>query len=211
MGGYVLLPEDNTDLPYFTPERAHLLLKGIYRYYSHHKDGSHLDGRVTDHAIWKLCWRRRAVQLATWYATPSGAVGRRFTAILAAEWRGFLGRSWNSNMPLVFAHVIITKMFSVQRAKEIWEQITNWIDLWDRGIHTGPVWESEAEGDDREGRASSRGEDEDEAIARSYHDTVLSGKLRQAVHWATNRERGGCLLPDDQSTKIGHPVAEVLQ
>ena len=40
---------------------------------------------------------------------------------------------------------------------------------------------------------------------------VLSGKLRQAFRWSTNREGGGCLLPDDQCTKTGQPVAEVLR
>ena len=48
-------------------------------------------------------------------------------------------------------------------------------------------------------------------MAWSYHDTVLSVNLQQAVRRATNRERGGCLLPDDQCTKTGRPVAEVLR
>ena len=48
-------------------------------------------------------------------------------------------------------------------------------------------------------------------MARSYHNTVLSGKLRQAVRKATNRKGGGCLLLDDQCTKTGRPVAEVLR
>ena len=40
---------------------------------------------------------------------------------------------------------------------------------------------------------------------------MLSGKLWQAVRWATDQKRGGCLLPDDQFTKTGQPVAEVLR
>ena len=40
---------------------------------------------------------------------------------------------------------------------------------------------------------------------------MLSGKLRQDVRQATNREGGGWLLPDDQCTKTGRPVAEVLR
>ena len=48
-------------------------------------------------------------------------------------------------------------------------------------------------------------------MARSYHGTVLSGKLRQAVGRATDREGRGCLLPDNKCTKTGQPVAEVLR
>ena len=48
-------------------------------------------------------------------------------------------------------------------------------------------------------------------MARSFHETVLSGKLRQADRRATDREGGGCILPEDTCTKTGRPVAEVLQ
>ena len=46
---------------------------------------------------------------------------------------------------------------------------------------------AEAEGAAQEGRAASDGEEEDEAVSRIYHDTVLSGKIQQAVHQATDR------------------------
>ena len=46
---------------------------------------------------------------------------------------------------------------------------------------------------------------------QSFHETVISGKLRQAVRRATGREGGGCLLPEYLCTKIGRPVAEVLR
>ena len=85
------------------------------------------------------------------------------------------------------------------------------MELWERGIHAGLVGDAEAEGDTREVRVASGGEEEDEAVDRSYHDTVFSGKLQQAVRRATDREGGGCLLSYDQCTKTGQPVAEVLQ
>ena len=66
----------------------------------------------------------------SWYAKPSGAVGRRFTAILAAEWQGVLAQNWNSKIPLVFAHVVITKALGVRRAREIRARITRRMDLW---------------------------------------------------------------------------------
>ena len=40
---------------------------------------------------------------------------------------------------------------------------------------------------------------------------MLSGKLRQAIRRANDREGGGCLLPDKQCTKTGQQVAEVLR
>ena len=52
---------------------------------------------------------------------PSGAVGRRFTDILGAEWREVLTRSWNSKRPLLFAHVILTKTLGIHQAQEIME------------------------------------------------------------------------------------------
>ena len=67
------------------------------------------------------------------------------------------------------------------------------------------------EGAAKEGRATSGGEEEYKAYARSYHVTVFSGKLRQAIHRATNREGGGCLLLDNQCTKTRRLVAEVLR
>ena len=71
VGGELPPPEENVDLPDFTPERAHLLLQGVYRESHHHNNGSHLDRGVTDDAVWQRCWRRIAAQLASWYATPS--------------------------------------------------------------------------------------------------------------------------------------------
>ena len=99
--------------------------------------------------------------MVSWYATPSGAVGRRFTEIMAAERRGDLGRSWNSKRPLVFAHVVLTKILGVCREKDIQERITRRMDLWERGLHAGLVGDAKAEEAAREGRASSGGEEED--------------------------------------------------
>ena len=85
------------------------------------------------------------------------------------------------------------------------------MDLWERGLHAGLAGDAEVEGTAREGRSASGGKEENEAVARIYHDTVLYGKLRQAVRWATDREGGGCILLDDQCIKTGRPVAEVLR
>ena len=92
-----------------------------------------------DNAIWKRCWLRLAVKLSIWYAMPSGLAGARFTAILAAEWRGLLRRTWNSEMTLVFAHIFLIKTLGVRRAREIRSRITRRINLWDICLHAGLV------------------------------------------------------------------------
>ena len=101
----------------------------------------------------------------------------RFIAIMAAECQGILNRSWKYERP-IFAHVILTKELGVYRARDIRARIKSGMDLWERGLHAGLVENMEAEGADMEGRAAIGGEEEDEAVARSYRDTVLSGKLR---------------------------------
>ena len=85
------------------------------------------------------------------------------------------------------------------------------MDLWERGLHAGLVGDAEVEGAAQEGRAASGGKEEDNALARSYHKTLLPGNLCQAVLWATDREGGGCILLDYQCIKTGRPVAEVLR
>ena len=85
------------------------------------------------------------------------------------------------------------------------------MDLWERRQHAGLVGDTDAEGASREGRAALSGEEEEDAVAQSFHETVLSGKLRQAVRRVIDREGGGCLLPEEKCTKTGRPVAEVLQ
>ena len=67
--------EESADFPEFPPARAHMLLKGFYRDYSYHNDGLHLDWGVLENTVWQLRWRQLVMQLASWYATPSGVVG----------------------------------------------------------------------------------------------------------------------------------------
>ena len=62
------------------------------------------------------------------------------------------------------------------------------MDLWERGQHAGLVGDAETEGTAREGRSAFSGKEEDDTVARSFHETVLLGKVRQAVHWATDQE-----------------------
>ena len=52
------------------------------------------------------------------------------------------------------------------------------MELWKRGMNAGLAGDANAEGAAREGRAASGGKEEDDAVAWSYHNTVLSSMLR---------------------------------
>ena len=103
----------------------------------------------------------------------------------------------------MFSHVVLTKTLGVCWDREIRARITRRMDLWERGQHTGLVRDAKAEGADREGRSAFSGKEEDDAVAQSFHKTVLSGKLRQAVRRATNREGGRVSPPGGQRWRAG--------
>ena len=67
-------PEENTDLPEFTLERAHLLLQEVYRDFPHHNDGLHLDGGVADDATraWMDWMEENNQRSRTFNYGPSG-------------------------------------------------------------------------------------------------------------------------------------------
>ena len=44
-------PEENANLPDFTPESAHLLFRGVYGDYPHPNNGLYLDGGIADDDI----------------------------------------------------------------------------------------------------------------------------------------------------------------
>ena len=71
----------------------------------------------------------------------------------------------------------------VRRAKKIRARITCWMDLWERDLHAVLVVDAKAEVAVMEGRASSGREKEDEAVVRSYHDTLLPGKIFRPSVW----------------------------
>ena len=58
-----------------------------------------------------------------------------------------LDRKWNSERPLVFAHVVLTKTKIDRKAREILARINCQLDLCERGIHAGLVWECVGIGD----------------------------------------------------------------
>ena len=51
VGGDIPPPEENSDLPGFHPQCAHLLLQGVYGDFLYHNNRSHLDRGIADNAV----------------------------------------------------------------------------------------------------------------------------------------------------------------
>ena len=100
---------------------------------------------------------------------------------------------WNSERPLVFAHVILTSTLGTCKARDIRVMIDHCLDLWERCIHTGLVGDALEEGRATEDNIYQHKEEEEDILARSFHITLLLENLWQAICRATNRKGGGGL------------------
>ena len=201
--------ELGADLPGFSPTPADLLLDKVYGDHPHRNDGRHLDGGIQDDKAWQRRWKRIAQLSTTHYSVPKGRVGRRFIQMLTNEFNGVRERRWNSERPLVFATAILQTTQGVRSSQAIRSRLAQRMDLWDQGHFVALVDDVEAELNSRVG--STRRDLDDETLARAFNAKVLSGRLRVAVRFATNRDGGGVLQPDDPCTKTGRPVLEVLR
>ena len=95
-----------------------------------------------------------------------------------------LDQKRNSERPLFFAHVVLTKTLGAHKAREIRAMINRQLDLWERGMHAGLVEDALTESRAQEGHVERRAEEEEDCLACRFHITVLSGKLRQAFRRA---------------------------
>ena len=178
----------------------------------HLNDGTHLDGGIADDSDWqRRWWDVVSCDFTLWELPTNNHLGKRFVNALANEWKGVSLRKWNADRPLIFAACVLHRSISVRGAKAIKQTIMHRLDLWEAGRFNALVHELRVD-------ASSgwdNGEKEEwwddgvsDSVGRKYHNMVLSGKLRAAVRYATNRGQGRSLKPDDLCSKSGKPVLE---
>jgi hypothetical protein len=142
------------------------------------------------------------------YNPPKGGFGFRVVLTMAREFIGVRERKWNFERALIFAACVLQKSPGVIRACDIKRRVERRLKLWMDGHFNALVQDIVGEAMRSVG-SSQRNTDED-LIAQKYILMVLDGKLRAAVRFATSRDGGGVLLPQDACTKTGQPVMEVL-
>lgn len=116
--------------------------------------------------------------------------------------------SWNSERPLIFIAVVLERAQGVVRARDIRKRLEHRMDFWEQGHHTALIDDTVSLLKERAQKYAPTKNPEKEA--RTFNLMVLSGRLRSAVRRLTFREGGGILQPEDNCTKTGRPVLDVL-
>jgi hypothetical protein len=197
------------DLPGAVISEADLKLLDVYGDYIHQNDGTQLDGGVKDDGAWQERWQKLIALPSQGYDVPSGAVGKRFVNILVLELEGIRRRQWNSERFLVFQMVVLQRSKEVSGAANIRRRITTRLDAWEASKHDMLVQDAERTALAQLARV--RGTETPEQRAKTFARLVLQGKLRTAVRWVTDREKGGVLFPDDLDKKTGDRVIDALK
>ena len=209
---YCVMEED----PFLQPlGDADKLLMGVYGDTIHLNNGHHLDGGIADDKIWQRRWTRVVgCDLSLWEVPRRCNLGKRFVNQLANEFRGVRLRQWNSERVIVFAAVILNRRSGVVNAKEIKTLIEQCLDLWDAG-RFAELCNDVVKGAQSVARSCTEEEWKrdgvSENVAAKFNSMVLSGKIRSAVRFATERGEGGPYRPDDPCSKTGRPVIDILR
>ena len=120
---------------------------------------------------------------------------------MVGELRGVCDRRWNSERFIVFQTVTLQRDRHVTASWDIQRRIEKRLDVWEAGRY-GMLVEDTLRSSTHYLTAVRR-EETAEHRAKIFHGLVLRGKLRMAVRWITEREKGRVLLSEEQCTKTG--------
>ena len=97
--------------------------------------------------------------------------------------------------------MVLKSNLGARKVREIHARINCQLDLWDRGIYAGLVGVALKEVRSRKGRVEQSNEEEEDFLGRSFHSTLMSGKLWQAVRQAMDWEMGGGVFSSRMSAR----------
>jgi hypothetical protein len=80
-------------------------MEEVYGDYVHQNLGTHLEGGITDDAMWQGYWCQLIACPSSTYDIPSGAVGKRLIEKIAEELRGLKSQKWSSERFILFSLV----------------------------------------------------------------------------------------------------------
>jgi hypothetical protein len=159
--------------------------------------------------MWPAYWRRTVVYSSHQYDAPTGPVGRRAIETVAGLIDDVHSRTCNSEKFLLFTMVVFQRTPNVKRARDIKKRLSKRMDAWDSGKYAMLVEDTKRE---MQAALSTKQRGTTAAQQQStYHHMFMQGKLRQAVRYLTDREKGIIMMPDENDDKTGDSVATVLE
>ena len=109
---------------------------------------------------------------------------------------------------------LLNVLYSLQRARhvtasrDIRQRIEKRLDAWE--VRRFAMLVEDTLRSSTQYLTAVRREETAEHQAKTFHGLLLRSKLQTAVRRITEREKGGVLLPEEQCTKTGDRVLEVL-
>ena len=161
---------------------------------------------------WYLRWER-AVRLSfRRYDLPNGNVGRKFVETLRIrnEIELMADKKANSERLIVFQILVLQREALVSKTGDIRRLISRRLEMWENGLFDALLHDAEhCEKSFGNGLDKKRREQAFDHTERVFHRLMIAGKIRSAVRWVTERERGGLLKPTDVTTAINEEGQKV--
>ena len=142
---------------------------------------------------WCQRWEKVIHHSGNHYILPGGAVGCHYVALLFEEVQHFAVGNYPSERVLVFSAVILQCDRMVRKGGDVCRLIERRLSQWRDGKFD--LLLQEAKRCDSGLRSSHGRAVKDTDIVHVFSRLILRGKLRAAVHWATERASGKVLLP----------------
>ena len=175
--------------------------------------GEHFDGGIAEDSKWQAQWEKLVCMPTQRYDTPSVKVGNIFFGILYVELDGVFSRKWNMERVIVLQSVILQRSQGVNNSAQIRKRILFLLDCWNRGAFEELV--KDAYNSDIGYLGKSRGNQTREQRHRNFSNLILKGKLREAVGFICDREKGVVFQPEklaeDCTGAINDTVTSVLE
>ena len=134
---------------------------------------------------------------------PGGAVGREFVDLLTSEVQLLIDSSAVSDRLMMLFPVMLQRNHMVRVGSDVRRLLKRRIEMWKTNSFKALLCEAEwcaAQCHSRQPRLS------DDHVVRVFIRLILRGMVYEAVHFVTDRARGGILKPSDTDAKSGKCV-----
>ena len=159
------------------------------------------DNLGADDIFWIEVWKDLIALPSSLYKVPDSSVGKRLTQVLTTELRNVRLLKNTSEKLIVFILVILHRVRGITSYSDIRKHISRQLNRWEAGEYEFATLKYQL-------LFITKNKTEEEHF-RAFHQNVLSGNLRGAVRYLTDRV-GGVVLSSDDATGDGQTIRDAL-